>query len=137
MCFSGKGEVMRRFTKVALWGGLTLSLAVGTAPAQFINEIVRGANNGFVNDVFACGDGNAACGLAYKMFCDLDPADTGGASNPVDGIPGYRSKAERYLTDVQITGNYPVCGGSGAGNNWYVLWDGQTGAGTASAPPRP
>lgn len=123
---------MRRFTKVALWGGLALSLAVGSAPAQLINEIVRGAANGFVADTFACGDGLVPCGLGYKLFCDLDPSDVGGAANPVDGIAGYRLKAQRYLTDIQATGNYPVCGYSGAGNNWYVLWDGTTGKGTAA-----
>ena len=55
MCFSGKGEVMKRISKAALWGGLAFTLAIGVAPAQQINEIIRGAVNGISADIFDCG----------------------------------------------------------------------------------
>jgi hypothetical protein len=123
---------MKRISTAVLWGGLVFTLAIGVAPAQLINEIVRGAANGVPTDMFGCGTGNASCDLGYKLYCDLDPSDTSGSANPTDGIPSYRSKASRYLADSQITGNYPVCGTLGGGNNWYMLFDGQTGGGTAA-----
>jgi len=82
-------------------------------------------------DMFSCGNGNAPCNLGYKLYCDLFPADTVGLANPIDGWPAYRAKASRYLSDAQISGNYPDCGNMGAGNNWYMIWDGQTDSGTA------
>jgi hypothetical protein len=123
---------MKRISMAVLWGGLAFTLAIGVSPAQLINEIVRGAANGVPTDMFGCGTGNASCDLGYKLYCDLDPSDTNGNANPTDGIPSYRGKAARYLADSQITGNYPVCGNSGAGSNWYMLFDGQTGGGTAA-----
>ena len=132
MCFSGKGEVMKRISKAVLLGGLAFTLAIGVAPAQGINEIVRGAVNGIADDIFSCGGGNSPCDLGYKVYCELDPSDVSGAGNPVDGIPAYRGRPNRYRTDPQITGNYPVCGPAGAGNSWYILWDGQLGGGTSA-----
>jgi len=123
---------MKRISKAVLWGGLAFTLAIGVAPAQQINEIIRAASNGIGSDMFGCGSGNSSCDLGYKMYCDVDPSDTNGSANPSDGIPSYRTKAARYLADSQISGNYPVCGQSGGGNNWYTLWDGQTGGGTAA-----
>ncbi|TDI28716.1 MAG: hypothetical protein E2P03_10920, partial [Acidobacteria bacterium] len=123
---------MKRITKSVLWGGLAFTLAIGLAPAQQINEIIRGAVNGTPSDIFGCGSGNSSCDLGYRMYCDLDPTDVSGVANPVDGIPKFRAKAGRYLGDAQITGNYPVCGFAGAGNNWYVIWDGITDSGTSA-----
>ena len=123
---------MKRISKAVLWGGLAFTLAIGVAPAQQINEIIRAASNGVSSDFFGCGSGNSSCNLGYKVFCDVDPSDTNGSANPSDGIPSYRTKAARYLADAQISGNYPVCGQAGAGNNWYVLWDGHLDAGTAA-----
>ncbi len=132
MCFSGKGEVMKRISKAVLWGGLAFTLAIGVAPAQQINEIIRGAVNGIPSDMFSCGKGNSPCDLGYRMYCDVSPGDVAGAANPVDGIPSFRRKGSRYLADSQITGNYPVCGNAGPGNNWYIVWDGQLGGGTSA-----
>ncbi|MCZ6650927.1 MAG: hypothetical protein O7D35_09690, partial [Acidobacteria bacterium] len=124
---------MKRISKAVLLGGLAFTLAIGIAPAQQINEIVRGAVNGISSDIFSCGPGgNSACDLGYKMYCELEPGDVSGAANPVDGIPSYRRRADRYLSDSQITGNYPTCGNAGPGNSWYILWDGQLGGGTSA-----
>ncbi len=123
---------MKRITKSVLWGGLAFPLAIGRAPAQQINEIIRGAVNGIPSDIFSCGAGNSPCDLGYRMYCDLEPGDVSGVANPVDGIPEYRSKPSRYKGDAQITGNYPVCGNAGAGNSWYTIWDGQLDGGTSA-----
>jgi len=141
VCFSGKGEVMKRISKAVLLGGLAFTLAIGVAPAQQINEIIRGAINGVPSDIFGCGlAGNNPCNLGYKMYC-VAPAlpgspnealDVSGAANPVDGNPSYRAKLNRYLSDAQITGNYPACGNAGPGNSWYAIWDGQLDGLTAS-----
>ena len=114
---------------VVLWGGLVVALGVGMAPAQ-LNEIFRGAVNGVPTDMFACMDGSMACGLTYRMFSATDPADVNGSANPSDGNPSYRMKAQRYLSDSQTTANFPVAAGT-PGANWFMLWDGQTGGGTA------
>ena len=129
VCFSGKGEVMRRFSMVVLWGGLIVALGVGMAPAQ-LNEIFRGAVNDVPTDMFACMDGSMACGLTYRMFSATDPADVNGSANPSDGNPSYRMKAQRYLSDSQTTANFPLASGM-PGADWFMLWDGQTGGGTA------
>jgi hypothetical protein len=124
---------MKRISKAVLLGGLAFTLAIGVVPAQLVNEIVRGAVNGVPDDLFGCGiGGNSPCDLGYKMYCELDPSDVSGEANPVDGIPAYRARPNRYLSDSQITGNYPVCGTAGAGNSWYILWDGQLGGGTSA-----
>jgi hypothetical protein len=100
------------------------------APAQ-LNEIFRGAVNEVPTDMFACTDGSMACGLTYRMFSGADPADLNGSANPADGNPAYRAKAGRYLSDSQTTANFPVATGF-PGADWYMLWDGQTGGGTAA-----
>ncbi len=123
---------MRRFSKVVLWGGLVAVLSVGSAPAQVVSEIMRGAVNDVPTDMFNCGDGTIACGLSYRLLSAADPSDVNGAANPTDGIPSYRSKPMRYLSDSQTSANFPVAGNLGFGNEWYMLWDGKTGAGTSS-----
>ena len=123
---------MRRFSQVVLWGGLGLALSVGSAPAQLLSEIIRAAVNEVPSDMFGCGDGSSPCGLSYRMIGLADPSDINGSANPVDGIPAYRAKGTRYAADAQITANFPVSGAAGAGFAWYVLWDGQTGAGSAA-----
>jgi hypothetical protein len=115
---------------VVLWGGLIVALGVGMAPAQ-LNEIFRGALNEVPTDMFDCTDGSMACGLTYRMFSGADPADVNGSANPADGNPAYRAKAGRYLSDSQTTANFPVATGF-PGADWYMLWDGQTGGGTAA-----
>ncbi|TDI45163.1 MAG: hypothetical protein E2P00_03805, partial [Acidobacteria bacterium] len=87
--------MMKRITKAVLWGGLAFTLAIGLAPAQQINEIIRGAVNGIPSDIFSCAKGNSPCDLGYRMYCDQAPGDVSGAANPVDGIPKYRSKPAR------------------------------------------
>jgi hypothetical protein len=114
---------------VVLWGGLVLALGVGMAPAQ-LSEIFRGAVNDVPMDMFACMDGDMACGLTYRAFSAADPGDVNGSANPSDGNPSYRMKAQRYLADSQTTANFPVAAGF-PGENWFMLWDGQTGGGTA------
>jgi hypothetical protein len=122
---------MKRITKSVLWGGLAFTLAIGLAPAQQINEIIRGVVNGTPSDIFSCGAGNIPCDLGYRMYCDLHPGDVSGSANPVDGLPKF-GKAGRYLGDAQITGNYPLCSNEPAGQNWYIIWDGQLDGGTAA-----
>ncbi|MFQ5767424.1 MAG: hypothetical protein ACE5ID_05510, partial [Acidobacteriota bacterium] len=122
---------MRRFSKLAFWGVLVLGMGVATSPAQvLLNEIIRGAVNGVTSDIFGCGTGAAPCGLSYRMYSSVDPTEINGPANPVDGIPKYRPRKQRYLTDLQTTANFPVSGGAGAGNTWYLVWDGITNAGT-------
>ena len=83
MCFSGKGEVMKRISKAVLWGGLAFTLAIGVAPAQQINEIIFGSINGITSDMFSCGKGNLPpCDLGYRMYCDVAPGDVTGGANP-------------------------------------------------------
>ena len=122
---------MRRFSKVVLWGGLVCALAVGSAPAQLINEIIRGAANQVSSDIFNCRRGNNPCDLGYRMYSSVDPSEINGPSNPVDGIPRYLDAKKQYRADAQTTANFAVSGGSGGGNEWYVVWDGQTDGGTS------
>jgi hypothetical protein len=114
---------------VVLWGGLALALGVGAAPAQ-LSEIIRGVVTEVPTDMFACDNGSMPCGLSYRMVPQVAPNEVNGPANPVDGWPVYRARKDRYLSDAQTTANFPI--GSGMpGMEWYILWDGQTGAGTA------
>ncbi len=115
---------------VVLWGGLVVALGVGMAPAQQLQEVFRGAVNDVPMDMFGCGVGDTACGLTYRGYSATDPGDINGSANPVDGNPWYRAKPQRYLSDSQVTANFPVASGT-AGAEWFMVWDGLTDGGTA------
>jgi hypothetical protein len=114
---------------VVLWGGLVVALGVGMAPAQQLQEVFRGAVNNVPTDMFGCGVGDVACGLTYRGYSATDPSDINGSANPSDGNPWYRAKPQRYLSDSQLTANFPVASGT-AGAEWFMVWDGLTGGGT-------
>lgn len=101
----------------------------GDVQAQF-NEIIRTAVDQVPHDIFQCGNGNNPCGLTYRIYSESDPGEVNGPANPVDGIPRYLASAERYVSDAQVTGNFPSGNAAGPGNEWYVVWDGSTAPGT-------
>ncbi|MFQ5719161.1 MAG: hypothetical protein ACE5IK_06400 [Acidobacteriota bacterium] len=113
-----------------LWGGLVCAMTIGAPSAQLLNEILRGAVNDVPTDLFNCRRGVEPCGLTYRVYSAVDPSEINGPANPVDGIPRYIRVKSRYISNAVTTANYPVSGGALAGNEWYVAWDGITGAGT-------
>jgi hypothetical protein len=117
---------MRRFSRVVLWSGMAAALAVGSAPAQLLNELLRGAVNDQPTDLFVCDTGTVPCGLSYRYYSEVDASEINGPANPVDGIPRYAKGGFRYIADTQTTANFPVSQGAGGGNEWYLVWDGVT-----------
>ena len=123
---------MKRFARLTLWSGLVFVLAVGASPAQQVAEILRGALNGVSTDLFNCGAGTTPCDLSYRIYSKAANFEINGPANPVDGIPQYLAADQRYRTDAVTTLNYPAASAAGFGNEWFVAWDGITGAGTTA-----
>jgi hypothetical protein len=92
--------------------------------AQGPGEVIRSAAIQVPGDLFECGRGEAPCNLRVRTYNELDPTDFFGAANPMDGYPIYR-QAGRYVSDAQLTGNYPSTSGIWD-LNWYSVWDGVT-----------
>jgi hypothetical protein len=105
---------------------MAAALAVGSAPAQLLNELLRGAVNDQPTDLFVCDTGTVPCGLSYRYYSEVDASEINGPANPVDGIPRYAKGGFRYIADTQTTANFPVSQGAGGGNEWYLVWDGVT-----------
>jgi hypothetical protein len=118
---------------MVLWGGLVAVLGVGTAPAQLFNELMRGAILNVPTDMFGCGTvGTTPCGLRYRTYSGSVPSEVNSPANPADGIPRYGIANTRYVSDTVSTANYPLSAALGAGGQWFTVWDGLTGGGTAA-----
>ncbi|MFQ5767862.1 MAG: hypothetical protein ACE5ID_07760 [Acidobacteriota bacterium] len=103
----------------------TSLLLLAAANAQAGGEVLGAAVINLAGDAFECYDGTKPCGLRHRTYSEADASDFFGAANPVDGYPRY-TKTGRYLSDPQITSNYPASQ-AGVNLNWYSVWDGVVG----------